>query len=125
MRRVVAPPWRMKPRGRWRLHAWRPWWAPAVEVAMEDGAAAVDRKEKGATAAMEDGDEGRWRMEEPLPPWRREPSSSIRRREMPLLSRKEEVAPSRPRFRHPHVVAGELYSQRPTTSRPASLRRRR
>jgi hypothetical protein len=35
---------------------------------MEDGAIAVDPKEKGAAAAMEDGDEGQWRMEEPLPP---------------------------------------------------------
>jgi hypothetical protein len=49
VRRVVAPPWRMEPRGRLRLHAWRPWWEPAVEVAIEDGAAAVDLKEKGAT----------------------------------------------------------------------------
>jgi hypothetical protein len=89
---------------------------------MEDGAAAVDLKEKGATAAMEDGDEGRWRMEESLPPWRREPPPSIQRRELPLLSSKEEVAPSRPRirrprFRHPRVVASELYSQRSTSSR--------
>jgi hypothetical protein len=68
-----------------------------VEVAMEDGATAVDPKEKGAAAAMEDGDEGQWRMEEPLPPWRREPPPPIRRRELPLLSRKEEVTPSRPR----------------------------
>jgi hypothetical protein len=44
---------------------------------MEDGAAAVDPKEKGVTVTMEDGDEGWWRMEEPLPPWRREPPPSI------------------------------------------------
>jgi hypothetical protein len=35
---------------RWRPRTWRPWRAPAVEAAMEDGA-----------ATMEDGDEGRWR----------------------------------------------------------------
>jgi hypothetical protein len=62
---------------RWRPHAWRPWWAPVVEAAMEDGA-----------ATMEDGDECRWRMEEPLLPWRREPPLSIRRRELPPLLRK-------------------------------------
>jgi hypothetical protein len=62
---------------RWTPRAWRPWWAPTVEVAMEDGA-----------AAMEDGDEGRWRMEELLPPWRREPPPSIWRRELPPLLRK-------------------------------------
>jgi hypothetical protein len=39
----------------WRPCVWRPWWAPAVEAAMEDGAATVDPKEKGAAAAMEDG----------------------------------------------------------------------
>jgi hypothetical protein len=92
---------------------------------MEDGATAVDPKEKGAAAAMEDGDEGQWRMEEPLPPWRREPPPLIRRRELSLLSRKEEVTPSRPRFRHPHVVAGELYSQRLVTSCLMSSRRHR
>jgi hypothetical protein len=86
----------MEPRARWRPRAWRPWWAPAVEVAKEDGDAAVDLKEKGAAAAMEDGDEGQWRMEELLPPWRREPPPLIQRRELPLLSRKEEAAPSRP-----------------------------
>jgi hypothetical protein len=82
---------------------------------MEDGAAAVDPKVKGAATTMEDGDKGQWRMEESLPP-------SIWRRELPLLSRKEEVVPSRPRvrrprFRHPHIIAGELYSQRQATSR--------
>jgi hypothetical protein len=66
-----------------------------VEVAIKDGATVVDPKEKGAAAAMEDGDEGRWRMEEPLLPWRREPPSLIQRREMLLLSRKE-VVPLRP-----------------------------
>jgi hypothetical protein len=91
---------------------------------MEDGAAAVDPKEKGAAIAMEDGDEGRWRMEEPLPP------SPIRRSELSLLSRKEGATPScprarRPHFRHPRVVAGELYSQRPATSRPTSSCHRR
>jgi hypothetical protein len=39
----------------WRPCVCRPWWAPAVEAAMEDGAATVDPKEKGAAAAMEDG----------------------------------------------------------------------
>jgi hypothetical protein len=39
----------------WRPCVWRPWWAPAVEAAMEDGAATIDPKEKGAAAAMEDG----------------------------------------------------------------------
>jgi hypothetical protein len=95
MRWVVAPPWRMELRGWWRPRTWRLWWAPA-EVAMLDGAATVDLKEKGAATAMEDGDEGQWRMEEPLPPWRRESSPLIRRRELLLLSRKEEVAPLRP-----------------------------
>jgi hypothetical protein len=90
---------------------------------MEDGATAVDLKEKGAVVVMEDGDEGRWRMEEPLPPWRREPSSPIQRSELSLLLRKEGATPScprvrRPHFRHPRVVVGELYSQRSVTSRP-------
>jgi hypothetical protein len=67
-----------------------------MEAAMEDGAVAVDLKDKIAATAMEDGDEGQWRMEEPLPLWRRELLPSIRRRELPPLSRKEEAMPSRP-----------------------------
>jgi hypothetical protein len=103
---------------RWRSRAWRPWWAPAVEVAMEDGAVTVDPKEKGAVTAIKVGDEGRWRMEESLPPWRREPLPSIRRRELPPLSRKEEAAPSRPTSSLP------ASSQRLVTSHQTSSRRR-
>jgi hypothetical protein len=47
---------------RWRLRAWRPWWAPTVEAAMEDGGiaavvekgAAIVDPEKGAATVVEE-----------------------------------------------------------------------
>jgi hypothetical protein len=47
---------------RWRLRAWRSWWAPTVEAAMEDGGiaavvekgAAIVDPEKGAATVVEE-----------------------------------------------------------------------